>query len=394
MSKKLITTINNEELPISKCKKFVTGYYKIGDITIKNSGDCYKINNKFYRFETGQIIYNESTNEYQLIDNSVILGLIDNNEMGYFSKSEHDKIPIVTESQNHTFAINERVLLNNLNYREELSTGNFVHISLIRALDFNKIKQPKSEYKNSLPYDSKGITDNYSNIYNQLYDSQININSKTLGNFLGNLTFGLEFETIAGFVPKRITNKLGIIPLRDGSISGIEYVTVPLTGSKGVQTVVDICEELNKRTIFDNTCALHLHLGGIPRTKEFILAFFKLTCNLQDDIFSMFPLYKKYNLGIKNKNYSKPYDVYNLISQMDPVINENNINKNFNVLFSFLTSYKQKFINYNNDIDEVHNHPCDPDGNQKWNIKNRYFLNSLYNNIKLFKKYLFLIFHF
>lgn len=60
MSKKYITTINGEELPISKAKKFTNGYYKIGDVNVENSGDCYKINDKFYRYETGQVIFNYS----------------------------------------------------------------------------------------------------------------------------------------------------------------------------------------------------------------------------------------------------------------------------------------------------------------------------------------------
>ena len=72
MSKKNITTIKGEELPISQTKKFPNGYYKIGDINVENSGDCYKINDKFYRFETGQIIFNHSTKKYQLITNDVI----------------------------------------------------------------------------------------------------------------------------------------------------------------------------------------------------------------------------------------------------------------------------------------------------------------------------------
>jgi len=122
-------------------------------------------------------------------------------------------------------------------------------------------------------------------MYNHLYDSKINYEVESVGNFIEPLTFGLEFETIAGFVPERVTKRLGLIPLRDGSISGLEYVTVPLSGKKGVQTVIDICEELEYRTIYDNSCSLHLHIGNIPRTPEFILAFLKTSSWLQDDIF-------------------------------------------------------------------------------------------------------------
>lgn len=376
MSKKNITTIKGEELPISQAKKFPNGYYKIGDINVENSGDCYKINDKFYRFETGQIIFNHSTKQYQLITNDVISGLIDNNQIGYFNRNEENKLPIVLENGNKSFVISEEVLKKNLNYREQLSTGDFVHISLLKARDFNKILQPKNDYKTSLPYDSNGITKKHSDIYNYLYDSNINIYSHQLGKFLDKLTFGLEFETTAGYIPERITKKLGLIPLRDGSIPGLEYVTVPLSGPKGVQTVVDICKELEKRTVFNNSCALHLHIGGVPRTPEFILAFLKLSSWIQNDIFSLFPLYKKYNMGIKNKNYSKPYDLFEIFSKLDPVINSSNINKNFDVLFSFLTSDRATFKDYNDDLNQVEVHPLDPSTHQKWNIKTRYFLHN------------------
>ncbi len=376
MSKKNITTIKGEELPISQAKKFPNGYYKIGDINVENSGDCYKINDKFYRYETGQIVFNHSTKKYQLVTNDIISGLIDNNQFAYFNRNEENKIPIVLENGNKTFAISEEILKKNLNYRERLSTGEYVHISIITAKDFNKILTPTNEYKTSLPYDSNGITKKHSDIYNYLYNSDINLYSHYLGKFLDKLTFGLEFETTAGFIPERITKKLGLIPLRDGSIKGLEYVTVPLSEAKGVQTVVDICKELKQRTTFNNSCALHLHIGGVPRTPEFILAFLKLSSWLQNDIFTLFPLYKKYNMGIKNKNYSKPYDLFEIFSKLDPVINSSNINKNFDVLFSFLTSKKATFADYNNDLNKVEVHPLDPSTHQKWNINTRYYLHN------------------
>jgi hypothetical protein len=376
MSKKYITTINGEELPISKAKKFTNGYYKIGDVNVENSGDCYKINDKFYRYETGQVIFNYSEKKYQLYSNAIILGLVENNNLRYFNRNEENKIPVTLEDGTKTFAINEEVLKKNKNYRERLITGDYLHISLLKATDFNKILPPQSNYKTSLPYDSKGITDKHLDMYNHLYDSKINYEVESVGNFIEPLTFGLEFETIAGFVPERVTKRLGLIPLRDGSISGLEYVTVPLSGKKGVQTVIDICEELEYRTIYDNSCSLHLHIGNIPRTPEFILAFLKTSSWLQDDIFSLFPLYKKYNMGIKNKNYSKPYNIFEIFNELDPIIDKSNINKNFDVLFKFLTSNSKKFADYGEDLRNVESHPFDTNSNQKWNIKTRYFLHN------------------
>lgn len=377
MSKKIVTTINNETLPISQCRVYNKKYYKIGDVNVENSGDCYKIDDKYYRFETGQIVFNHTEKKYCLKNNNLIYGLVENNQKGWFNNTK-TKVRIFDENNHSIYAINQQVLDNNLNYRECLSSGDFLHISLIPAKEFNRIKVPSKDYKFSLPYDSKGITDKYINIYNNLYDSKISYEIEDLSKIIGDLTFGLEFETIAGYLPPRITNKLGLIPLRDGSIPGIEYVTIPLSGSKGLQTIEDTVKELKKRTIYDYKCSLHLHLGNIPRTKEFILAFFKLTLFIQDELFSMFPIYKKYNLGIKNKNYSKPYSTFNFLSKIDNVIDSSNIDKNFSVLFDYLANqpkgYFRQGFNYN--LDAVKVHPQDQNSSQKWNITNRYYFHN------------------
>ena len=49
-------------------------------------------------------------------------------------------------------------------------------------------------------------------------------------------TFGLEFETAGGYLPQHQLYELGLIPLRDGSITGIEFTTVVLQGNKGLNS--------------------------------------------------------------------------------------------------------------------------------------------------------------
>jgi len=381
MSKeKKVVTVKNETLPISKCRQFDKNWYKIGDIKVENSGDCYFIKNRYYREEANDIVFNYSINEYILKDETVIKGVVNidinnNIKFGYFN-NDKKYATLILENRNKYALFNEECLLNNKLYREVLSTGDYSHINLIPARKFNEILIPKQEYKTSLPYDSKGITDTFLNLYNTNYNPKIFENVSKYSKILGDLTFGLEFETTKGFIPTRIINNYGLIPLRDGSISGIEYVTVPLQGEKGLQYVIDIVKILQHRTLYDNTCSLHQHIGNLPRTKEFILAFFKLTCAIQNEIFEMFPLFKKYNFKIKNKNYSKPYPVYNLLSQMDSIINTNNIDENFNVLYNYLSG-GQNFKDVGNDLDNVTFHPSDPNGNQKWLIRNRYYLHNV-----------------
>ena len=376
-AEKKVITIKGEELPISQCRKFNKLYYKLGDINIQNSGDCYLINGKCYREETGLIVYNYSIKEYVILNDNLLQGVVDvadgNLIIGYFNNNT--KYSKITDKNGKShWLYNVEIFNNNKEYREHLSTGNFYHISTLQAWKFNKIEFPNKNYKYSLPYDSKGIIGNNLKNYNENYNPEISQNIKNYAPLLENLSFGLEFETTKGHIPDRVLNQYGLIPLRDGSISGIEYVTVPMEGEKGLQCTADILKELKKRTSYsDETCSLHLHLGNIPRTKEFILAFFKVGMKIQDEMFQMFPLYKKYNYHIKNKNYSAPLPTFEILSQLDPIIDSRNIDENFGILYKYL-SMGQDFKSVGNNLENVLSHPADPNGNQKWNVKTRYYL--------------------
>ena len=376
-AEKKVITIKGEELPISQCRKFNKLYYKIGDVNVQNSGDCYLINGKCYREETNMITYNHSVKQYVISDSTLIQGVVDIIEGDLILGSFNNDInysKILDKDNNRYYLLDPKIFENNNEYREELSSGNFYHISKLPSKRFNTIILPSKNYKYSLPYDSKGIIENNLKNYSKNYNPEISKNIENYAPLLENLTFGLEFETTKGFVPNRILNKYGLIPLRDGSISGIEYVTVPMQGKKGLQCTSDILKILKERTKYDdNTCSLHLHLGNLPRTKEFILAFFKVGMKIQDEMFEMFPLYKKYNYHIKNKNYSAPLPTFDLLSQLDPVINSDNIDNNFGILYKYL-SMGQDFKSVGSDINNIEIHPADPNGNQKWNIKCRYLL--------------------
>ena len=96
-AEKKVITIKGEEVPISQSRKFNKLYYKLGDINIQNSGDCYLINGKCYREETGLVVYNHSIKQYVMLDNTIIQGVVDIIEdiliIGYFSiNTKYSKI--------------------------------------------------------------------------------------------------------------------------------------------------------------------------------------------------------------------------------------------------------------------------------------------------------------
>ena len=276
------------------------------------------------------------------------------------------------------YALNKSVIEKNYAFREKLSDGNFYHISRMKAYDFIKKVPPTNDYKTSLPYDSKDILEQNIMNYEKHYIPSLKLNNEeNISKLIQDLSFGLEFETVAGQIPKNIHNRLGLIPLRDGSIAGLEYVTIPLSGVKGICNIVESVKELKYRTEYNDTCSMHLHIGNIPRTPEFITAFFKLTLALQDEIFSMFNLYKKYNFKYKNKNYSAPFNTYDILSRLDPVITKDNLIKNFDVIFTELSEgYSLGTYGDRGDLSQVHHHPKDPSGHQKWNIHSRYHIHN------------------
>lgn len=83
-------------------------------------------------------------------------------------------------------------------------------------------------------------------------------------------TFGLEFETTRGFIPLYDCVNSGLVPLRDGSISGVEYATIVLEKEKGLFLLSKQLELLKQCTDFDHNCSLHMHLGGMEIGKTSI----------------------------------------------------------------------------------------------------------------------------
>lgn len=376
MAIKLVKTINGEELDESLCHIMGGDYYKIGDPKKENSGDCYKIKGRYYKSTTEGVVFDHEKCKYTLRTMDIINGVIAVSStgdftMGYFSPNPRENVNIVTTNSNAFVLINEEAVKNNRIYRYLKKEDCYVHHLSEKASAFNWLPVVDNKYKNSLEYDCRNVIPQYVKTYN---DNVLEVNT-TIQHFapsLKDLTFGFEFETVMGRVPDRLAAPLGLIPLRDGSVAGLEYATIPLQGAKGMQAVVESCKVLNKFTQFDPiTCSLHLHIGNVPRTKEFLLSLFKVLANTQEYFFSMFPLYKQFNFGVKRKNYTRPFPVVDILSKMTPSITKDNIDDNFKELFSFL-SMGQDFANYDNNLDNVTSHPSDPRGNSKWQIKSRY----------------------
>lgn len=375
-SNRLVTTYNGETIKRSLCKKILGKFYKIGDPSIKDSGECYLVDNKYHRFNNGKIEYDHEIQHYVLIHkNHLKFGVVEVSENGeeiegYFSPNLTKNVLLVDKgTKKHCIS---ETIAKSLKYREQFSTGLFYPRENNNANYFTKLTKPPIS-KTNLPYDSRFATNlttvQYDKFFNPTFSNE---NLNKLGDFLesNGITFGVEFETSIGYIPDRLCYKYGLIALRDGSIGGLEYVTIPYSGRKGLYALKGVCEELSKRTNYDLKCALHIHLGGIKRNMTNILSSYILGYLTQDNFFNLQPPYKSGGSGIKSKDYCNPLDS-SLFKSINSKVNNSNIKNEFSKLFSFVSDGRT-FDEYDYDLNKVKSHPSDPEGTRKWQIRSRY----------------------
>ena len=232
----------------------------------------------------------------------------------------------------------------------------------------HRLKDHAMHYKGAM-YDSLS----YSMKNNMAFFKDFTYSTKDdlgLDTILDGLTFGGEFETSSGHIPHKLLMELGIAPLRDGSISGYEYTTVPLKSINHLKHIVDV---LNARCRVTFKDSLHFHIGNVPRSKSFLLKMFKTAEQLQDELYEMVPSYKKrdtHSIKRRSENYTNP------LPRID-IEKEDAINK----IIHFLSDGKDDSTSIG-----VRPHPSDPSGDHKWQIRNRYtainLVNYIYNDSK------------
>ena len=355
--------------------------YIIADPTKENSSSevCFLVESKYYRLSAGSIIYDHYLKKYVLktsitVENGIV-GINDNDTplFGSFSQDpellEEDFV-YLSYKKTQFLCLSEDIF-EDTNWQEQLSSNIYYRRTDLPVNEFNKLKSCNPDFKRNLEYNAASGIAKASKIFNRLYSPSYNKFLSEYPKLSGNYTFGLEFETVKGNIPLRKCKKLGLLALRDGSIEGIEYVTIPHKGKRGIQAVLDTAKELKKRTVYDKNCSLHVHVGNIPRTEEFFIALTKILCVIQDEIYLHFPFCLKGGYHLKKKDYTAPLPATALLSKFDRVVTKANIKENFAPIFEFLSMGIQYSI-FDSNLNKVHEHPSDPRGNSKWNIVSRY----------------------
>lgn len=177
-------------------------------------------------------------------------------------------------------------------------------------------------------------------------------------------TIGLEFETSLGSISEKDCFDYGLIPLRDGSISGVEYSTVVLQGNSGFNLLKKQLELLRSYTHFNKECSLHIHFGNFPLDSEKIFRLYLLLLSLQDEVQGYVPnlTFRTEEYKANQKSYCKRLETYS----------------SFKGFYEAMTG--QRFYG-----DFCQPHPNDPGRMHKWNIPTRYywcnFINLLCYNV-------------
>jgi len=165
-------------------------------------------------------------------------------------------------------------------------------------------------------------------------------------------TFGMEIETSSGVIPISKLKSLGIFPLRDGSISGFEYTTMPM---ESIEHAVEIAETVSEYCGISTNDSFHLHVGGIKRTKESIVKIYDLLYNIQNEVYSMFPYYKRFPKDFKRQNYTAKL----------PNLKRDNIDDYFYEIVNMVSNRRKTEYDEDKDIGMF-------GSTRKWEISSRY----------------------
>lgn len=361
-----VTTVSGNVVPRSKCRFIKKEYYEM-------NVDCFFMSDDhWHRINNGQIAFDSEGQKWVLIDQVYlydgIIGLNANKEPIYGKFSPN---PLKNVKMNGTMCITDDIP-EALGMTEELSTGEYWSPAKL-GKNFENRKGIGSRYSFDLTYSAGPKIKSFSEAHEDGWKMKSYYPVKPkFPNELGITSFGFECETQNGMIPERFCYRNGLIPLRDGSlrhdgIEPFEYTTIPLSGTKGLYTMLDVADLLNKYTEIGKMCSLHLHIGGYKQSKEFVVALHRIMLRIQDDLYSMFPSNYKFTSenGFKQKDYCAPIKNIRLLKN-------NTVDQNFEVLYNFYSGGNGYFKGFG-----ACNHPLDRENRQKWQISQRYYLENI-----------------
>lgn len=360
----LVTTVSNKEVERNLCIKINNEFYQ------KNI-DCVLIENRWYRKNNIKVYFDYESQSYQLRDGSETRGIIayypDDMSFGFgeFKTNELSKSSFLQISSSSGFyVVNDgvfsaipKILMRDGRYIFSLyamKEGIFEHHGKLPG-------QPQYFYSFNRSYNCDNLLPLFININRDgiipdLIDKSIKIPS-----VFKKYSFGLEFESASGGISEYDCKKFGLIPLKDGSIPGHEYVTIPMIGIDGVNLLKNQTNVLNNICTLNRDCSLHVHFGGFPLDPEKLLGLYNLMFMIQGELNHILPrdIFESGNYKSSGKNYC----------QRLPMM-LNSVDKLYSMLSSGIGQW---------DGDMMKSHPEDPDRQRKWDNHSRYYNLNLIN---------------
>lgn len=347
---KLVKDYKGNLIKKSGARKISGQYYEEGISCF------YMSDEQWYRISSNKITLNHSTGQYVFIDDSSLTnGIVGPNmETGYFTSN--DFCVVLYENirkGSNTIALNEDIAKVN-GFLESVSNGYFYKEDQITNKDREEWFDVKNipNHERSPDYNLEANKDKKKALENSYKNLNVKISkeAKVIGNILGDLTFGFECEVINGFLSKRIRYKYGIKALKDGSLrdpvtgkEGLEYVSIPMSGPKGVQVMIEVFNELNKRCEVNELCSLHFHFGNVRKDKLYVLSMYKLMSMLQNEMFHYFPYCRFNSIKPDGKVYCKLLENKNInyksiINSKDEESFKSNTYQQFDKIYSWLNN--------------------------------------------------------
>jgi hypothetical protein len=164
-------------------------------------------------------------------------------------------------------------------------------------------------------------------------------------------TFGVEWETCKGYVPRdyATSHHLPIKTIFDGSVRGKEYVTGVLHGDTGKRWIEDICHAMRTNGCkVDKSCGLHVHIGGAITNRRFNMLCIILGLQVQEELFNFVPKSRR------NNSYCR---VIPEKFQEFRLINKVKYPRKYKSMLKLLASYNTSYGEFNDSVNKKTRHP-------------------------------------
>lgn len=374
---KVITTVTGQKEYRRNCKYINELFYVMNE-------DCFFVEGQWYRKESSKIEFDHELKEWVLKANTqLIKGVVGfekdgKPKLGYFSTNLYNNCKVHLSNIGTMPCLNTDILEQN-GYFEDVATCKWYNKAEVGVQSYKKMTTIRQE--GSFTHKGYNIEDNAAEFQQKKelhakFPTVISKEVRTFSKFMGETTFGAEIETSMGNIPEWFQFRNGIIACRDGSISSAEWVTIPLQGAKGIQTLCNVADMASQRTEIDINCSLHYHFGNIPKDRLFLIALYMLAYKIQDEVFQMFPYYKTDHRGIKKKNYCQKLKKMAIhpLKDLSKDGYEAFVEEVYLKIFQFLGdgAVPNEYANRKHQRHPIHN---------KWDRKSRYYWLNLQNMI-------------